>query len=123
MSFLLEKHFNFAIQHRAARGKTDYGIDILATKSNRAAEIETWIVQCKCYKPTNPVGASLMRELVGAIADARQRTVGVVVRGMMVTTSRFSGDALKLALGHGIQCVSGDDLTAILDSINRSENK
>jgi hypothetical protein len=42
------------------------------------------------------------------------------VRGMMVTTGRISGDALSLALKHGIQCVAGDDLNLILDSINKT---
>jgi hypothetical protein len=118
VSILLEKNFNFTISHRSTRGKTDYGIDILATKPV-GTQIETWVVQCKCYKPSHLVGPSYMRELVGSIADLRSDGVARV-RGMMVTTSRISGDALTLAVKHGIQCVTGDDLKLILDSINRA---
>jgi len=117
---LLERHFGFTIEHRATRGKTDYGVDILATKSV-GTQIETWVVQCKCYKPSNLVKPSHIRELVGAIADTRTED-NALVRGMMVTTSRFSGDALKLALKHGIQCIGGDDLNLVLDAINRASN-
>jgi hypothetical protein len=120
VSVLLEKKFNFTIVHRATRGKTDYGIDILATKSV-GKQIETWVIQCKCYKPHNLVNPSHMRELIGSIADLQRNGVEVV-RGMMVTTSRISGDALSLAVKHGIQCVAGDDLNLILDSINKAAN-
>ena len=116
VSILLEKSFNFTIVHRATRGKTDYGIDILATKC-LGTQIETWVVQCKCYKPTNLVKPSHMRELIGSIADL-QRDGVAPIRGMMVTTSRISGDALALAVKHGIQCVAGDDLNLILDLVN-----
>lgn len=62
-----------------------------------------------------------MRELIGSIADLQREGVEAV-RGMMVTTSRISGDALSLAVKHGIQCVGGDDLNLILDSINKAAN-
>jgi hypothetical protein len=55
VSILLEKNFGLSIEHRATRGKTDYGIDILATRSV-GAQLETWIVQCKCYGLSNIVG-------------------------------------------------------------------
>jgi hypothetical protein len=65
---LLEKSFGFTIEHRSTRGKADYGIDILATK--RSGDIqELWVVQCKCYKPSNSIGPGHIRELLGAIAD------------------------------------------------------
>jgi HJR/Mrr/RecB family endonuclease len=70
VSVLLEKKFNFTIVHRATRGKTDYGIDILATRS-AGTQLETWVIQCKCYKPSNLVNPSHMRELVGSMADLR----------------------------------------------------
>jgi hypothetical protein len=60
-----------------------------------------------------------MRELIGSMADLQNDGV-TPVRGMMVTTGRISGDALSLALKHGIQCVAGDDLNLILDSINKT---
>jgi hypothetical protein len=116
VSFLLEKHFGFSIQHRASRGKTDFGIDILATKSSKGI-VETWVVQCKCYKASNPVTPFHMRELIGSMTDVRSDNTWIV-RGMMVTTSHFSGEALRIGLKHGIQCIAGDDLNAVLASIN-----
>jgi len=111
VSVLLEKSFGCKIEHRATRGKTDYGIDILATK--QSADIQKiWVMQCKCYKSSNLVGPNHVRELLGALANMTKEE-HTSIKGMLVTTSRFSGDALKLALKHGIHCVSGDDLTAI----------
>jgi hypothetical protein len=80
ISLLLEKKLHFKIVHRATRGKTDYGIDILATKM-LGKQIEAWVVQCKCYKPSNLVNPSHMRELVGAIADLQSDGV-TPVRGV-----------------------------------------
>jgi hypothetical protein len=120
ISILLEKKFNFTIVHRATRGKTDYGIDILATKTV-AMEVETWIIQCKCYKPSNLVNPSHMRELLGSISDL-QRDGVQTVRGMMVTTSRVSGEAFSLAVKHGIQCIGGEELNLILDAVNKAAN-
>jgi hypothetical protein len=120
VSVLLEKKLNFTIVRRDTRGKTDYGIDILATRTV-GTQIETWVIQCKCYKPSNLVNPSHMRELIGSIADL-QRDGVEVVRGMMITTSRISGEARSLAVKHGIQCVAGEDLNLILDSINKAAN-
>jgi HJR/Mrr/RecB family endonuclease len=120
ISVLLEKSFGCKIEHRATRGKPDYGIDILASRQNGEVR-ETWVVQCKCYKSSNLIGPGHVRELLGAIADLNADD-GITVKGMLVTTSRFSGDALKLAMKHGIHCVNGDDLTAIFDSVNRDSH-
>jgi hypothetical protein len=118
IGLLLEKSFGCKIEHRATRGKTDFGIDILATRQQGDLR-EIWVVQCKCYKRSNSIGPNHIRELLGAIADMNEDEQ-TSIRGMLVTTSRFSGDALKLALKHGIQCVNGDDLAAIFDSANKS---
>ena len=115
---LLEKSFGFTIKHRSTRGKADYGIDILATKRNRDIQ-ELWVVQCKCYKSSNSIGPNHIRELLGAMADLN-KDEQTTVRGMLVTTSRFSGEALRLALKHAIYCVSGDDLASIFDAINKA---
>jgi hypothetical protein len=120
VSTLLEKYFNFSILHRAPRDKPDYGIDILATKQ-MGAHLETWTIQCKCYKPSNLVEPSHIRELLGAMSDTKADGTNLV-RGMMVTTSRFSGEALRLAVKHGIQCISGEDLNAIMNAINASNS-
>ena len=114
---LLGKHLGFAINHQAIRGKGDDGVDILATKDANGAN-ELWLIQCKFYSKTNPVGPGVVREMLGAIADAICDE-SQIVRGMIVTTGRFTGDALRLAAKHGIQTTDGDDLSAICASINR----
>ena len=92
VSVLLEKSFGCRIEHRATRGKTDHGIDILAMKQNGDVR-ELWVVQCKCYKRSNSIGPGHVRELLGAIADM-ETDEQTSVRGVLVTTSHFSGDAV-----------------------------
>ncbi len=117
---LLDEHLGFEILHKAVRGRGDDGIDILAQKASGEA-VDLWLVQCKFYAPNNGVGPAIVRELIGSMTDARQDATQVV-RGMIVTTSSFSGDALRLAVKHGIQTIGGDELIAICSSVNRRPN-
>ena len=113
----LGSSFGLCDQSPSDSGKGDDGVDILATKDANGAN-ELWLIQCKFYSKTNPVGPGVVREMLGAIADAI-RDESQIVRGMIVTTGRFTGDALRLAAKHGIQTTDGDDLSAICASINR----
>ena len=117
---LIEEHLGFEILHKAVRGRGDDGIDILAQKAAGEA-VDLWLVQCKFYAPNNGVGPAIVRELIGSMTDARQDATQVV-RGMIVTTSSFSGDALRLAVKHGIQTIGGDELIAICSPVNRRPN-
>jgi len=42
-----------------------------------------------------------------------------IVRAMLVTTGRITGDALKLAASHGVQTYDGGELLEICAAINR----
>ena len=116
---LLEAHLGFKVLHRAVRGKGDNGVDILAARQDGGRVDELVLVQCKCYGPDHPVGPSTMREMLGSLQDIK-REDGQSVRGMVVTTGRISGDALRLAAKHGIQTFDGSQLAAICNAINRA---
>ena len=117
---LLHKHLGFTVVSRAAKGG-DRGIDIRATKQHGGVT-EIWIVQCKCYSPNNPVQPDKIRELVGTMAGVRPEG-GQVVRGMFVTSSRYTPGALRTAVEHGIQTIDHDDLINICSAVNRAANR
>lgn len=114
---LLEKHLGFTVLSRAAKGG-DGGIDILASKE-AGGLLEIWVVQCKCYSANNPIGPDKIRELVGTMVgvkkDERQ-----VVRGMFVTSSRYTPEAIRTAVQHGVQTIDHAQLVDICASVNRS---
>jgi hypothetical protein len=118
VAMLLECNLNFRIVDRSVRGKGDQGIDILATKLV-GGRTELWIVQCKHYGHTNPIGPRIIRELLGS-SIAVGHDEDQVVRTMLVTTGRISGDALKLVASHGVQTYDGTQLAAICAAVNRN---
>lgn len=83
---------------------------------------QTWLVQAKCYGPRQHVRLDTVREMVGSISDFRLRYPGQTTRGMIVTTSMFSGEAQRLALAHGIKLVDGANLRAIAAAENTRSN-
>jgi hypothetical protein len=118
---LLEDHLGYEILQRSVRGRGDNGMDIVAIKVTRLVN-ELWIIQCKQYAPDNPIGPSVVRELLGSMTDIGP-DAGQAVRGMIVSTSRFTPEAMRLAAKHGITMTDGDDLAAICAAINRNQNK
>ncbi|MBA3235826.1 MAG: restriction endonuclease [Chloroflexi bacterium] len=64
------------------------------------------IVQCKRYGGT--VGSPPVRDLYGAMTDAR------AMKGLLVTTSDFSPDARRFAEGKPIELINGTQLRALL---------
>ena len=117
---LLERQ-EFEIVRTSTRGKTDDGIDILAVQGMDLGS-QTWLVQAKCYGPRQHVRLDTVREMVGSISDFRLRYPGQTTRGMIVTTSMFSGEAQRLALAHGIKLVDGANLRAIAAAENTRSN-
>jgi restriction endonuclease Mrr len=107
----------YTVLRRAARGQSDEGIDILATRPQPMGE-ETWLIQCKAYAPDRPVGVAKVRELLGALSDFAQRH-NVQPRGLLATTSIFSAESTRLAAAHGIKLIDGTSLLAILEAENR----
>ena len=113
---LLENHLGFKVLSRAPKGAG--GIDILATRAaNGLAEV--WLVECKCYSANNPIGPDKIRELAGRITAAKKEE-GQVFRGMFVTSSRYTPDALRTAVQLGIQTIDHDQLVNICSAVNRA---
>jgi hypothetical protein len=110
----------FEIVRTSTRGKADDGIDVIAVQRIGQAS-QTWLVQAKCYGPRKNVGPDVVREMIGSLADFRLRYPDEAPIGMIVTTSQFSGEAQRLALGHGIKLVDGTNLKAIATSENARE--
>ena len=75
------------VKHYAANRRNDGGVDIIATKTFRDKQL-TYLVQCKCYKPKNKIGPSIVRELVGSMM-----AYGDECKGIIITTSKFTSDA------------------------------
>jgi hypothetical protein len=98
----------FEVQHCAASRSGDHGIDLYATKGNDL-ELINWVVQCKCYSPHRHVGPNVVRELYGALATHPRGT-----RGLIVTTSRFTEGAKRLAAELNIRLMNGDEFSSRL---------
>ena len=76
-------------------------------------------MECKCYSANNPIGPDKIRELVGRMAAVKKEE-GQVFRGMFVTSSRYTPDALRTAVQLGIQTIDQNGLVDICSALNRS---
>ena len=83
------------------RGPGDYGRDILAWSEDERGPY-LLIVQAKNYHELHPVGVSVVRGFLGAIDDEEARSHGQLtrVRGMLVTSSRFTEQAVQFQQRH-----------------------
>lgn len=100
--FLVAAYY-VATQHqvRVTPQTRDGGHDIVATKESRAST-ERLLVECKCGRAV--VGVQVARQLLGALYLPN------ATRGVLVTTSRFSPDAIEFAKG-----------TARIDLVDQAE--
>ena len=98
----------FDVEHVAASGRGDRGVDVYATKGADLDEV-AWVVQCKAFGPRHKVGPHIVRELVGTLAEYPQGT-----RGMLVTTSSFTPDTIELARRHHIRLMDGEEFGRLL---------
>ncbi len=86
----------------------DGGVDLVLTKGN-----EKFFAQCKQWKAYK-VGVTTVRELYGVMA-AKGATGGFVV-----TSGRFTTDAVEFAQGRNIELVDGPRLFAMIQRARRS---
>jgi hypothetical protein len=91
----------WAIEQWSASRRGDHGIDIVVSKKERIA-----IVQCKFWDPVRTVGPNVVRDLIGTRAS-----VGKIVEALLVTSSRLTGGAAKLAQETGVRFVESADFT------------
>jgi HJR/Mrr/RecB family endonuclease len=68
----------------------DGGRDILAFQRTTVGK-HLYLVECKRHGPANPVGVSIVQRLYGVVTQER------ATAGLIVTTSRFTKDALSFA--------------------------
>ena len=97
----------FDVEHVAASGRGDQGVDVYATRGDDLDRVE-WVIQCKCFSPSRKVPVSVIRELVGTLSDYPRGT-----RGMVVTTSNFTRDARKLADRNSIRLMDGREFATL----------
>jgi HJR/Mrr/RecB family endonuclease len=83
----------------------DEGIDLFCTNLSTGQKI---VIQCKRYQKN--VGTPELRNFVGAITGNRYGAT----RGVFVTTSKFTSDALLLARRSNIDLIDGERLLELL---------
>ncbi len=89
-------------------GSGDLAIDVIARYNNRRV-----VLQCKRYnerKVTSPE----VQMFIGMMVTEHNAD-----KGIYVTTSSFTKDAVMLARGHGIELWDGDRLSELLINIKR----
>lgn len=97
----------YRVSENAGSGP-DGGVDLTLSKGN-----ETFLVQCKKWKALK-VGVNVVRELYGVMA-AKGASGGFVV-----TSGRFTDDAIAFAQGRNVQLVDGPKLFAMIQQAKQS---
>ncbi|MBM7113842.1 restriction endonuclease [Archangium primigenium] len=105
----LMERLGFVVEHTAASRRGDQGVDVYATRGvEGSGEPERWVIQCKCYAPHRKVGPAILRELLGAMRAYPDGT-----RGMVATTSTFTGESRRLAKAEGLRLMDGEEFSQL----------
>lgn len=91
--------------------KADGGVDLVLRKGS-----ETFLVQCKQWKAFK-VGVDVVRELYGVMAA--QGAAG----GFVVTSGRFTGDAIAFADGRNVRLVDGPKLFGLMQQVKAARGQ
>ena len=86
----------------------DGGIDIVATL-DRPLIGGRYLIQCKRFAPDKLVGAATVRDFYGALTADR-----CAVKGVLITTSGFTAQALAFAQQLPIELIAGQQLRELL---------
>jgi restriction system protein len=89
-------------------GAYDQGVDVIARRISDVGE-EYLIVQCKHY-PYNIIGPNIVRELIGTRESHSEAT-----RAVLVTSGKFSEEAIRLAGKFNIILIDGNYLITLLN--------
>jgi restriction system protein len=85
----------------------DGGRDIIAQRQ-KPGELEHLLIECKRY--SEPVGVKIIRALYGVVSDEK------VNKGVLVTTSRFTEDAMRFAVRNPrLELIAGGQLVLLLN--------
>ena len=95
----------YAVERTGGAG--DGGVDVILRRDG-----QTTMVQCKRWRAWT-VGVKVVRELRGVMASEGAE------RGIVVSCGEFSSEAAAFAEDNGIDVVSGDDLVALIRSVQR----
>lgn len=90
-------------------GGPDGGIDLVLKKGS-----EKFLVQCKQWKAYK-VGVDVVRELYGVMASRG------AAGGFVVTSGRFTNDAMAFAAGTNLQLLDGQRLRRMIEEARRSQ--
>jgi restriction system protein len=99
------KSHDYKVTHRGRRG--DHGVDLVV----RPSRGEKWVVQCKQWK--GQVGEPVLRDIYGAMHHEKAQGAAVV------TTGRFSRQAIAWAQDKPIELYDGERLGEILQKRKR----
>lgn len=91
-------------------GGADGGVDLRLRKDGQLT-----LVQCKRWKKRK-VRLPIVRELLGAM------TAESADKGMLVTTSTFTSEAITFAQKQGIQLINGDQLIKEINNLHSSDS-
>lgn len=83
------ENLNIKIEHYSANRRNDGGVDLIGAKKI-GDKILTYLVQCKCYSPSNKIGPNIIRELAGSMMKFEEMCEGIVI-----TTSTLTADSIK----------------------------
>lgn len=83
----------------------DGGIDMIAVMEGDLVT-SRYAIQCKCY--SGRVGVGFVRELCGVVSSER------LDKGILITNSEFTGQALEFAAGKQIELVDGSRLDSLV---------
>lgn len=89
-------------------GGPDGGVDLVLKKGS-----EKFLVQCKHWKAYK-VGVEVVRELYGVMASRG------AAGGFVVTSGRFTSDAMAFAAGTNLQLLDGQRLRRMIEEVQRS---
>lgn len=85
-------------------GANDLGVDVLG----RDRDGHRVAIQCKRYQPDNDISSSAVQTFIGGMV------VHEAKRGIIITTSSFSGLARELAARQDIRLIDGVELSGLL---------
>jgi hypothetical protein len=110
----LVRDMGFEAETTKASG--DGGIDVEAVLK-RPILGGRYLFQCKRFAPDNPVGSAALREFYGAVIADRK-----AVKGVFITTSTFTPQAVQFAEGLAIELIDGEQLRALLADMKQKQS-
>lgn len=107
----LMKYLGLTVENIDASSSGDDGVNVLAFNSESD---EIWGIRCICFSPKHKVGVDTIRDLASSLHHYPQGT-----KGMVVTTSSFTQDAVDEAQVHGFTLVDGAQFAASVQTQSR----